>query len=160
MGSGVANPFKEISPTFTKSPLGIIALFIVLVYAIAGLTASFGQFSTDQLWLVLAFMVLFPCLVLWVFYKLVTEHSKKIYGPGDFASDDAFIDYFLQYSGVQRETVSASGKNLHEWVEADVANRQKLRVWLRDNGISHSVTSFLRTSQPTLHDAAHRTLVK
>lgn len=147
--------FKDISPTFTKNPLGIIALFIVLVYGIAGSTAAFAGFNEAQLWAVIGFMVSFPVLVLFVFYLLVTRHSDKIYGPADFADDASF----MQYIGVLQTSPAEAGRNLKEWVDQSVENRRELQNWLRRGGIGYSVTSFLLTGTPELHDAAYRELV-
>ena len=34
---------------------------------------------------------LFPCVILWVFVFLVTEHHTKLYAPRDYQSDKAFL---------------------------------------------------------------------
>lgn len=76
-----------------RNPLGIIALFIVLVDAIAGTVlgttvTTLGQ--TERMSLV-GFVVLFPVLVLGAFYRLVTHHHTKLYAPFDFQSDAGFL---------------------------------------------------------------------
>lgn len=76
----------------SKNPLGIIALFIVFIYAIASLvlveaTTLENYHKTIMIW----FLVLFPVLVLCVFAWLVKSHHRKLYGPGDYRSDDAFL---------------------------------------------------------------------
>ena len=55
--------FAESAKGFTKSPLGIIALFIVLVYGFASLVVSFGQNIGDNVTPLIYFMVIFPVLV-------------------------------------------------------------------------------------------------
>lgn len=37
------------------------------------------------------FVVLFPCLVLRVFYLLVTKHHKKLYSPSDYKDEQNFV---------------------------------------------------------------------
>lgn len=75
-----------------RNPLGIIALFIVLVYSIAalalGLTSSLSQEDrTPIIW----FLVCFPVLVLVAFCWLVAAHHQKLYAPSDYKTDDGFL---------------------------------------------------------------------
>ncbi len=55
--------FAGSAKGFTKSPLGIIALFIVLVYGFASLVVSFGQNIGDNVTPLIYFMVIFPVIV-------------------------------------------------------------------------------------------------
>lgn len=66
--------FGEAAKGLSKNPLGIIALFIVLVYGFASLVTAFGSglTATERLPLVW-FMVVFPVLVLIGFLWLVTR---------------------------------------------------------------------------------------
>lgn len=77
----------------TQSPLGIVALFMVLVYSIAGavMGISVSSLSESHVWVLIGFIVLFPVLLLAVFSWLVVFHYKKLYGPKDFRADDSFI---------------------------------------------------------------------
>ncbi|MBK7875554.1 MAG: hypothetical protein IPJ77_07355 [Planctomycetes bacterium] len=75
-----------------RNPLGVIALFIVLIYGIAALTLGLntslqGTERTPLVW----FLVTFPLLVLGVFSWLVCRHHEKLYAPGDYRSDDVFL---------------------------------------------------------------------
>lgn len=75
-----------------RNPLGIIALFIVLVYGFASLaTASATSLTPAERALLIYFLVLFPVLVLFVFVYLVTCHIGKLYGPGDFRDERNFL---------------------------------------------------------------------
>jgi len=75
-----------------KSPLGIIALSLVLVYAMAAVVV-FGASSLDAssrsplIW----FLVGYPVLVLLVFMWLIARHPNRLYGPRDFRDDGAFL---------------------------------------------------------------------
>jgi len=89
-------PFKDFGNTakeLSRNPLGIIALFIVLVYGFACLLFGFSaEYLTPSekvplIW----FTVLFPSLVLVVFYRLVTSHNWKLYAPKDFRDDESFF---------------------------------------------------------------------
>lgn len=83
--------FAESAKGFTKSPLGIIALFIVLVYGFASLVLSFGENIEENATPLIYFMVLFPVIVFFGFLWLVANHHKKLYGPSDFKDEDNFI---------------------------------------------------------------------
>ncbi|WP_294892299.1 MULTISPECIES: hypothetical protein [unclassified Sulfuricurvum] len=77
-----------------KNPLGIIGLFILLVYGIASLLIGIGGktiFSESQIWLLVVFLIGFPLIVLAVFYWLVTRYHEKLYAPKDYQNDDAFL---------------------------------------------------------------------
>ena len=83
----------EAARGLARNPLGIIALFIVLVYGIAGLVL--GTTAADllpaQLWAFVWFLVGFPPLVLTIFTWLVVKHPAKLYGPGDYRNEEHFL---------------------------------------------------------------------
>lgn len=85
--------FSESAKTLSRNPLGIIALFIVLVYAMAALVlgvAANGLGTFERIMLVL-FLVLFPPGVLLVFRELVINHTARLYSPGDFKDEGNFV---------------------------------------------------------------------
>lgn len=83
--------FSKSAQGFTKSPLGIIALFIVLVYGFASLVVAFGQDLQEYVAPLVYFMVLFPVLVFIGFLWLVAKHHNKLYGPSDFKDEENFL---------------------------------------------------------------------
>lgn len=85
--------FMKNAQHFARNPLGIIALFISLIYGFASLLlgTSAEHLESNQRWLLLLFIVLFPCGILLAFYKLVTQHHGKLYSPGDYKADDSFL---------------------------------------------------------------------
>jgi CheY-like chemotaxis protein len=83
--------FAESAKGFTKSPLGIIALFIVLVYGFATLAVTFGNNLKDHLTPLIYFLVIFPVIVFVGFLWLVSKHHNKIYGPSDFKNEENFF---------------------------------------------------------------------
>lgn len=83
--------FADSALGFTKSPLGIIALFIVLVYGFASLVVVLGQGLGDYIAPLIYFMVLFPVLVFLGFLWLVVKHHNKLYGPSDYKNEKNFI---------------------------------------------------------------------
>jgi hypothetical protein len=71
--------FGDVAQKLARNPLGIIALFIVLVYGFAALVAGFsGPFSASERLPLIYFMITFPVLVLGVFAWLVSRHSNSL----------------------------------------------------------------------------------
>lgn len=83
--------FSESTKGFTKSPLGIIALFIVLVYGFASLVVGLGTGISEHIIPLIYFMVFFPVIVFIGFLWLVAIHHNKLYGPSDFKNEDNFL---------------------------------------------------------------------
>jgi hypothetical protein len=85
--------FLKGAKDLARNPLGIIALFISLIYGFASLllNSSADKLTEAERWPLILFIVGFPVLVLGVFYKLVTDHHGKLYAPGDFKDDRSFL---------------------------------------------------------------------
>ena len=96
--------FGDTAKSLSRSPLGIIALFIVLIYGFATLLLGATATSlTDELKRpIVWFLVLFPILVLAVFAWLVACHHTKLYGPGDFVDQKHFLALQDQLRTAQR----------------------------------------------------------
>ncbi|MBW0101654.1 response regulator [Pseudonocardia sp. KRD291] len=79
------------------NPLGIIALFIVLVYGVAALITAFASRLApyERLPLVI-FLVAFPVLVLGSFLWLVTRYPQSLYAPKDFVNEDNWVRVQLE----------------------------------------------------------------
>src|SRR5438874_3202865 len=107
--------FGDAAKGLAKNPLGIIALFIVLVYGFAALVTTFaGSLSVSERLPLIWFLVLFPVLVLIVFSWLVSRHGGKLYGPGDYRNEENYIRMQLR----QLESkVSASGTDVPLQIE-------------------------------------------
>ncbi|MFD4458151.1 hypothetical protein [Nocardia sp. NPDC058480] len=91
----MSNPIKDFGETakgLAHNPLGVIALFIVLVYGMAALVTAFAEsLSPAERMPLIYFLVSFPILVLAVFTWLVSRHSGKLFSPRDFKDDAAYI---------------------------------------------------------------------
>jgi hypothetical protein len=89
---GVENMPEDLKG-LTKNPLGIVALFIALIYGFATLLlgVAANQLSPEERQPLIWFVVLFPIVVLGVFYVLVTRHHGKLYAPKDYQNDDSFL---------------------------------------------------------------------
>lgn len=85
--------FLKGAKDFARNPLGIIALFISLIYGFASLLldSAAEKLTEAERWPLIIFIVLFPIMVLVTFYKLVTKHHGKLYAPGDFKDDKSFL---------------------------------------------------------------------
>lgn len=84
--------FADTAKGLARNPIGIIALFIVLIYGFASLVAGASQnLTADERQPIIWFLVLFPFVVLGAFVWLVTKHHTKLYAPSDYQKDDAFI---------------------------------------------------------------------
>ncbi len=86
--------FMKNAKGLSKNPLGIIALFISLIYAFAcavlGVSLSNLTASNERLPLIW-FIIIFPVVILLAFIYLVVNHHEKLYAPSDFRDDNAFI---------------------------------------------------------------------
>lgn len=84
--------FGGIAKGLAKNPLGIIALFIVLIYGFASLVVGFsGHLESGERTPIIWFLVLFPVVVIGVFGWLVSSHHHKLYAPADFKNEDNFL---------------------------------------------------------------------
>lgn len=88
-----SNSFFKIASNMHRNPLGIIALFIISVYAIGALVVGFGneRFYGSPSHPIIIFMAIFPVAVLIAFYLLVAYFHTHLYGPSDF---DEQTDFF------------------------------------------------------------------
>jgi len=76
-----------------KNPIGIIALFISMIYGFANLLlgATAPSLTPEERFPLIIFIVLFPVIVLGIFYLLVSRHHGKLYAPGDYKDDKSFL---------------------------------------------------------------------
>jgi CheY-like chemotaxis protein len=115
--------FGETAKGLARNPLGIIALFIVLVYGFASLVTAFASsFTTAERLPLIYFLILFPVLVLSVFAWLVSKHSGKLFAPSDFKDEENYVK--MQMSVVASLTAAtakgqtpASESALHKIVD-------------------------------------------
>lgn len=110
--------FGAVAKSLARNPLGIIALFIVLVYGFASLVTAFaGSFSPGERAPLIYFLVFFPILVLAAFTWLVSQRSGNLFGPADFKKEENYVR--MQLSAVASLT-AASSKNPLAPAEPDV----------------------------------------
>jgi CheY-like chemotaxis protein len=90
---GDVKGFGQVATSLARNPLGIIALFIVLVYGFAALVTGFsGSFTSAERMPLVYFLVIFPVLVLLIFAWLVSNHTGKLFAPADFKDEKHYVD--------------------------------------------------------------------
>jgi len=117
---GDVTSFATSARHLARNPLGIIALFIVLIYAFASLVVGFSDklTATERL-PVIWFLILFPGLVLIVFAWLVSRHHAKLYSPADYRKDSAFIEASVEQVQVAAAVGAATARKLPEDVSPE-----------------------------------------
>ena len=101
---GALSDFGETAKGLARNPLGIIALFIVLIYGFASLVLTFGaNLQSPERLPIVWFLVLFPVLGPAVFGWLVSRHHAKLYAPKDYTSDEAFLQEVSERTRHTRE---------------------------------------------------------
>ena len=85
--------FGKAAQKLSRNPLGIIALFIALVYGIAALVlgVSSSSLQPNERMPLIYFLVFFPVIVLVAFYGLVANHHFKLYAPLDYQDKEGFF---------------------------------------------------------------------
>lgn len=90
--------FMDKAKGLTRNPLGIIALFVSLIYGFACLVLSTSldnlKGQEERLPLIW-FIILFPLLILIAFTYLVVNHHKNLYAPSDFKDEKNFVNAFI-----------------------------------------------------------------
>lgn len=79
--------------SLSRNPLGIISLFIVLVYAVASIVLSLAKedFYRHPFHPAVLFLAIFPLVVLLVFAYLVARHHRNLYAPQDYKMETHFF---------------------------------------------------------------------
>ena len=130
--------FGSIAQRLARNPLGIIALFIVLVYGMAALVTASSTLESLHRLILVVFLVTFPIFVLIAFYSLVTKHVGKLYGPGDYPNPDMFLEAAfrqIQTESELKEKAKASAKEaraikttLEDVIKPDATDSQLLAL--------------------------------
>lgn len=128
------NEFGEAAKGLARNPLGIIALFIVLIYGFAALIVGVsGQLAEGERVPLIWFLVLFPVLVLTVFAWLVSAHHTKLYAPSDYQRDEAFLQAAKKEAEVATALSTTVAKQLTFETAAQRRPRAKTILWVDDH---------------------------
>lgn len=86
--------FLNYGKGYIRNPLGIIGLFIALVYGFASLVLTFSaNLLPEHISILVCFLVIFPFFLLGVFFVLVAFFHSNLYGPRDFRNEDNFFKF-------------------------------------------------------------------
>jgi hypothetical protein len=77
----------DTAEKLSRAPLGIIALFIVLVYGIAGLVAGASEIGPIDRTIIVLFLAVFPFAVLATFGWLVFNSPGHLYSPDAYTAE-------------------------------------------------------------------------
>jgi len=111
--------FTKSAKDLSRNPLGIIALFIVLVYGFACLLFGFSSesLSADEKTPLIYFIIIFPVLVLFLFGWLVSKHHDKLYSPSDYRDDKSFLTTLQQPSSINSEKLENSTQKIDDLMQ-------------------------------------------
>src|SRR5438876_9609203 len=85
-----------------RNPLGIIALFVSFIEAVATVSLKFVADAkvTSLLWALVSFIILYPTFIAVAFFLILLKKREVLFGPMDFADPRGFENILLR--GFQR----------------------------------------------------------
>jgi len=108
----MTDQFERTAVKLSQGPLGIIALFIVLIHGFASLVL--GLAATDigegNRSILVWFLVLFPVVVFFIFAWLVSCHHAKLYPPQAFREEGYFVSLAFGQSSFDKREQTHSPK--------------------------------------------------
>lgn len=134
----ITNPKNlfDTAKSLARNPLGIIALFIVLVYGFASMVTAFASsFTAMERLPLIYFMIFFPVIVLGVFAWLVSHHSNKLFAPSDFKNEENYVK--MQVTAVA-SLAAASAKGQAPTGRADI---ERMVEVVRNVSVSSSASN-------------------
>lgn len=132
------NNFIEKARGLTRNPLGIIALFISLIYGFACLvlSTSIENLNKDSERLPLIwFIILFPIIILIGFIYLVVNHHEKLYAPGDYRGDDSFIQTIDRHKLKEKQLEEAKTLESAKIVEEETVATDENQNLVEENSL-------------------------
>lgn len=162
--------FSDKAKGLTKNPLGIIALFVSLIYGIAGLvlSVSISNLSclTERLPLIW-FIIIFPIVIFIGFIFLVVKHHEKLYAPLEHPSESSFLLTFENKgkSSIREKIDQESKKQQDQLIEklSDIITNNNITNSEMDNNnikeIIEKTFSGLTIIDTTAHDSIIRDVV-
>lgn len=125
---------------FAKNPLGIIALFISLIYGFACLVLSTASsnLETNERMPLIWFLVIFPIIIMLFFLFLVTKHHKKLYGPSDYKDERIFLETMdiKSQKDTLRQTIESATYNEQSKSKYQELKNEKLKGFLISENLS------------------------
>lgn len=114
--------FGNTAKSLSKSPLGVLSLFLVLVYALACAVFNFKSgLSETQNEVFLCFIVFFPIFIFVAFMWVWVYHSDKLFAPSDFSDENNFIKLRQRIDHTVNEKINSRINELEKQLEYEVA---------------------------------------
>lgn len=124
--------FGDIAVKLSRNPLGVLSLSFVLVYGIVGLICTSSALQQGERLVLVWFVVLFPTVILAAFYRLVTKHASKLFGPSDFSDEANFLAYTSGVISLEQAKLPLGGPSLRTRIEYKILNT----LWSQQVNIS------------------------
>ncbi|WNR43660.1 hypothetical protein [Paenibacillus roseipurpureus] len=136
---------KETISAFSKNPLGIISLFLFMIYGVAALVVGTGSFDVFSQRLLIFFIVIYPLIVLAVFVKLVISHHAKLYAPTDYRDDSNFLkviqnpmhNYFEEIERKRNNVISDVVMTIRDEKSIDKMKNEITRAFIKSMVITN-----------------------
>ena len=137
--------FSETAKGLAKNPLGIIALFIVLIYGFASLVLGLSSnLQGAERMPIVWFLVIFPVIVLGVFAWLVSRHHEKLYAPKDYTDDKSFLDAASAKHNLREEILNIDHE-IEKKIHASVTSPEFIERLKQSNGQIEDVLNDIAT---------------
>jgi hypothetical protein len=147
--------FLKHSINFARNPLGIIALFISLIYGFACLvvTSEAADFEYSLLAPLVWFLVVFPVLVLVAFVYLVSKHHTKLYAPSDFKDENNFWKPLTTAKINERLTDEAI------LIDENYNESEISQETIQDDEVNNQVTVSVPSTSKVENDSNHKAII-
>lgn len=148
------NDFMNNTKGLTRNPLGIIALFVSLIYGFACLvlsTSISNLVANNERLPLIWFIIIFPIIILIAFIYLVVNHHEKLYAPGDFRGDDAFIQTIDENK--RRQRIQEEVENLEASPKSDETEQKEDSKENLTNESSQPEKIEVKTKTPNVPDS-------
>lgn len=143
---GTLGRFGQIATRLSRGPLGIVALFLVLVYGIAALVFATKTLPDAQNWVLVIFITVFPVLVFFTLAWLVAKHHHKLYPPTDYSKDESFLNTIERRLTIQNDQIVAHETTLHV-VQQSLQEERKFNMY--QEAIFHGQLALTPNCVPT-----------
>lgn len=125
-----------------KNPLTLIAVFAGLAEIVS--IGVLPLLKDGVQYIFVWYVMLFPTLLVVVFFLTLNFNHKVLYAPGDFRTDEGFLETL---KGKFTSTPNTEGEILRNFWKPDgilnTENDSRLKKWLSDNGLETTITFFL-----------------
>lgn len=137
------------APGYVGNPLTLIAVFAGLSETVSAAALPFiaGEPLDRLIW----FVTLFPSALVALFFITLWLSPAKLYGPGDYKSDESFLSTISKTTGVYAPASDAEIKLRNFWKPGGVVNEENakaLQHWLIANDVgTDSIANFLASTE-------------